>query len=60
MWKWLAEHHPSLKDEYSMRSELTGKDGESLIPQDLAQPKVVETALRALEFLVDKAKQPSV
>lgn len=61
-WNWLSDHHPNLKEEFSARSEVTGKDGSELIPKELAQPKVIETALRALEFLVkkDKKEEPQV
>jgi hypothetical protein len=53
-WAWLAEHHPGLKDEFSSRSEITGRDGEDLIPKDLQTPKALETAVRAIEFMLKK------
>ena len=59
-WTWLAEHHPNLKEDFASRSELAGPNGTELIPKDLAQPKVIETALRALEFLIKKTKEPQV
>jgi len=56
-WKWLSEHHPSVKNEFAARSEVTGKDGADLLPKELLQPKALETALKTLEYIIKKEQQ---
>ncbi|OGM26672.1 hypothetical protein A2627_01455 [Candidatus Woesebacteria bacterium RIFCSPHIGHO2_01_FULL_39_28] len=49
--KWYAVNSHSTRDEYGTRVEITGKDSKPELPQELFEPKPMETVLATYEIV---------